>query len=68
MSEALKLVPPECCPSCGRPWPPKAARVCAQCGKGILRGHKFVFVGSSVQHRICSYPDAYVVPVGERPA
>lgn len=60
MTDALRLVPPEHCPTCGQRVAPKAARVCAICGRGILRGHKYEFIGSSVQHRVCEDPDAYV--------
>lgn len=56
----LTLVPEGYCPACRQRLPGSPAkRVCASCGKGILRGHKFVFDGSTVRHRVCEQPDAY---------
>lgn len=56
---ALVLVPVGCCPTCGQSLKPTPKRSCGTCGKPILRGHKFVFDGSTVRHRICESPDAY---------
>lgn len=50
------------CPTCHRPWDPgkHAGRVCADCGRQILRGHKFEFLeDGKVHHRVCARPDAY---------
>ncbi len=55
----------DCCPTCGRPFPSlwKPQRICADCGRPILKGHKFTFgPDSKVRHRVCSDPDAYVKP------
>lgn len=53
------LVPPGCCPSCGQRLPEAQRRTCGKCGRPILRGHKYVFIGSEVRHRCCDQPDAY---------
>lgn len=50
------------CPTCGRPFPTlwKPARICAECTRPILKGHKFTFgPDSRVRHRNCAEPDAY---------
>jgi predicted amidophosphoribosyltransferase len=50
------------CPTCHRPWDASkhAGRVCAGCGRQILRGHKFSFgEDGKVRHRHCDRPDSY---------
>lgn len=56
----LRLVPEGVCPACGQKLPTTERRVCAGCKQPILRGHKFVFIGSEVRHRDCSDPTSYV--------
>ncbi len=53
----------DACPTCGRPFPSlwKPARICADCGRPIRKGHKFRFgADSKVRHRVCADPIAYV--------
>jgi hypothetical protein len=51
---------------CGQTLKAAPRRVCGSCGKPIGRGHKFLFEGSTVRHRLCSEPDAYVpTPIKE---
>ena len=49
------------CPTCHRPWDANktAGRVCARCKRQILRGEKYRFIGSRVEHRDCDNPDSY---------
>jgi hypothetical protein len=60
-AQDLKLVPPGYCPTCRQRLEPRNTpkRVCGTCNKPILKGHKFVFDGSTVRHRVCGEPDSY---------
>lgn len=55
------------CEKCGQPIPNERIhpRVCYLCGVPIARHHKFMFVrkdgASTVQHRHCEDPEAYVL-------
>lgn len=55
------------CPTCKQSIPDSLVippvRVCADCGKQILRGHKFIFFNdnglTSIKHRHCDDPYVY---------
>lgn len=44
------------CLMCGQPLPVAARRVCSRCKKPILKGHRYRFNGSSVEHKNCEEP------------
>ena len=50
------------CPCCNKPITPEPVKVCADCGRPILRGHKYRMVGGKLRHRHCRFPDSYLTP------
>jgi len=48
------------CPMCGGVIRKRSSRVCAICKRPILRGHKYQFNGSQIEHLVCAEPTFYV--------
>ncbi len=50
------------CTTCGQPITSEPVRVCLDCGKPILRDHKFRITRQGLHHRHCRWPSSYHTP------
>lgn len=48
------------CPCCDKPTTPEPVKVCANCHRPILRGHKYTIRKGVIAHRHCDEPDSYL--------